>query len=832
VLTGKPPVEGADLGALLAAVKKGEFAHPRKLEPSIARGLEAVCLKAMALKPEDRYLTPRALADDLEHWLADEPVTAYKEQRLERLGRWLRQHRAWTFAAAATLVGISLAATIGFLVVDTARRQETVARKEAETNFNMALKAVDDYLTSVSENTLLKLQDSVDIRRLRQELLNSALKYYKGFVLERNHDPLVRRQLAHAYFRVGEITHEVESPDQAFEAYHAAQSIWEPLVAAHPEDHELRVQLAQSYLAVGKLQNQAGSLDLEGATRSLMRARAILEPLAAANPLEPRYQSSLADCYAEIAAVQARQAQSNENLVLLEKAKAIEQGLINRYPDKHGYQKSLAEITNVLGYAYYRLGNNDEAIKLFREVENICRTVAEQVTVGPKPLWLLNLLARAHFNIGSIHEEKREFPEALKSFEQSLGYRSALADSHPSVTEYKRTLGLSCREIAIVQHSAHQDAEALRSIERSLDVLKILVRAQPDQASYHSELGLSWNYLGVLYDESRKNTEALAAFEQAVAEQLLAVAKAKEADEYRGFLANHLDNLGEANVDLGRVDQGLTLFRRSLQICRDLSAAHAQNRGYALWAVKSLIRLGTIERHNGDSAAARESFTDARTILERRSGAAPEDAALRVLLGAVLDQEGNALLDQGLANDAQQRFERAVLLLRPRSEPAASASESARDRQMRGEVLYALGLAADAGDVGTLERGWRSEALWDLASVLRAQKLVAEADKADGERLALWNERPPNELVDLAFRLLERAVVIGYGKTPVPDRAITVRELELGQAAQYIRMAISRGFKDFRKLHSNPDSTFLLSREDVKPLIMDTAFPDRPFGDR
>ena len=49
----------------------------------------------------------------------------------------------------------------------------------------MALKAVDDYLTSVSENTLFQLQDSVDIRRLRQELLNSARsKYYKGFVNE------------------------------------------------------------------------------------------------------------------------------------------------------------------------------------------------------------------------------------------------------------------------------------------------------------------------------------------------------------------------------------------------------------------------------------------------------------------------------------------------------------------------------------------------------------------------------------------------------------------------------------------------------------------------
>jgi tetratricopeptide (TPR) repeat protein len=389
---------------------------------------------------------------------------------------------------------------------------------------------------------------------------------------------------------------------------------------------------------------------------------------------------------------------------------------------------------------------------------------------------------------------------------------------------------LSCREIAIVQHSAHQDDEALKSIQRSLDVLKVLVRAQPDQASYHSELGLSWNYLGVLYDESRKNTEALAAFEQAVAEQHLAVAKAKEADEYRGFLANHLDNLGEANVDLGRVDQGLIFFRRSLQICRDLSAAHPQNRDYALWAVKSLIRLGTIQRHNGDSAAARESYAHARTILEHQSGTAPEDAVLRILLGAVFDQEANALFDQGRANEAKELLERAVLLLRPRSQPATSASETAQDRQKRGAVLYVLGLAADAGDAGTLERGWRSEALWDLARVLRAQKLFAEADKADSERLAIWSEPPPNELVNLAFRLLERAIVIGYGKTPVPDRARTIRDLELDQAAQCIRLAISRGFNDLRKLCSHPDATFLLSREDVKPLIMDLALPDRPFG--
>ena len=261
----------------------------------------------------------------------------------------------------------------------------------------MALKAVDDYLTSVSENTLFKLQDSVDIRRLRQELLNSALKYYKGFVNQRSHDPLLRRQLAHAYFRVGEITQEVESPNQAIEAYHEAQAIWEPLAAAHPDDHELQGHLAESYLAVGKLQNTSTNLDLDGAMKSLTRARAILEPLAAANPLEARYQSSLADCYSEIASIQARREQSGESLVLLEKAEAIEKGLINRYPDKHAYQKSLAEITNVLGYAYYKLGKNDEALESFREVQNICHDRLEASESRPQTSLALELAGAEPF---------------------------------------------------------------------------------------------------------------------------------------------------------------------------------------------------------------------------------------------------------------------------------------------------------------------------------------------------------------------------------------------------------------------------------------------------
>jgi hypothetical protein len=78
-LTGKPPQEGGDIGEILRKVQRSDVTPPRQLDPSIDKALEAVCLKAMAPKPEDRYPGCRALAEDIERWMADEPVRAWRE---------------------------------------------------------------------------------------------------------------------------------------------------------------------------------------------------------------------------------------------------------------------------------------------------------------------------------------------------------------------------------------------------------------------------------------------------------------------------------------------------------------------------------------------------------------------------------------------------------------------------------------------------------------------------------------------------------------------------------------------------------------------------------
>jgi tetratricopeptide (TPR) repeat protein/tRNA A-37 threonylcarbamoyl transferase component Bud32 len=113
LLSGEAPVEkGTTDEDTLERARRGAIRSPRSLNPNIPRALEAVCLKALALHPGDRYPTALALAEEVEHWLADEPVSAYAEPMLARLRRWGRRHRVAVAASAAASLAAALLISI------------------------------------------------------------------------------------------------------------------------------------------------------------------------------------------------------------------------------------------------------------------------------------------------------------------------------------------------------------------------------------------------------------------------------------------------------------------------------------------------------------------------------------------------------------------------------------------------------------------------------------------------------------------------------------------------------------------------------------------------
>ncbi|HEY1377108.1 MAG TPA: serine/threonine-protein kinase, partial [Gemmataceae bacterium] len=116
LLTGRPPYAGDDSADVLRQVRAAPPARPRAVAPRLPPALEAVCLTALARDPADRYQSAAALASDVQHWLADEPVSAYPEPAAARLRRWARRHRPLVaFGTALLLTG--LLAAIGLMVV-------------------------------------------------------------------------------------------------------------------------------------------------------------------------------------------------------------------------------------------------------------------------------------------------------------------------------------------------------------------------------------------------------------------------------------------------------------------------------------------------------------------------------------------------------------------------------------------------------------------------------------------------------------------------------------------------------------------------------------------
>ena len=79
ILTGRPPISGGSLADVLAAVKAGDVPSARSVNAECPASLSAVAAKAMSRNPGDRYAAPAELAEELERWLADEPVAAAAE---------------------------------------------------------------------------------------------------------------------------------------------------------------------------------------------------------------------------------------------------------------------------------------------------------------------------------------------------------------------------------------------------------------------------------------------------------------------------------------------------------------------------------------------------------------------------------------------------------------------------------------------------------------------------------------------------------------------------------------------------------------------------------
>jgi tetratricopeptide (TPR) repeat protein/tRNA A-37 threonylcarbamoyl transferase component Bud32 len=200
ILTGRPPFTESETRALLRRVVTEPPARPREIVPTTPRPLESVCLKALSKAPSQRYASATELADEVRHFLADEPVRVYREPLPARAGRWMRGHRTLVSGAGILLVTVLTAAALGLVVLGRKNREVATAAAQAQ--------AVNDFLT---EDLLGQADPDVNDREKKvtvEALLRKAAGKIDGnvkFASQPEVEATLRLTLGKTFFKLSDL---------------------------------------------------------------------------------------------------------------------------------------------------------------------------------------------------------------------------------------------------------------------------------------------------------------------------------------------------------------------------------------------------------------------------------------------------------------------------------------------------------------------------------------------------------------------------------------------------------------------------------------------------
>jgi serine/threonine-protein kinase len=529
LLTGEPAFDGDDVGAVLQAVSKGDFPPPRQINPAIDRALEAVCLKAMALKPDDRYATSRALSDDVERWAADEPVTAWHEPFGRRARRWARRNRTAVTAAAAALLMAMVGLTAVLAVQTRANAALTVAnahlelsnRREVKANadlkaanererarFALAQDAIRTFYTGVSEDLHLKQKE---FNTLRTKLLRGARESYQRLegLLERQKDRESRLALGRAYRDVGELTSMIGTREEALAVHQRALGLFEEVPREAPNDPEPRYEVGRSLVFVGSM--LSGTARTAQCLAALDRARTTLRSLVEAGLTDEKIQCELADAEHYLGAIVGGTYRSHEQLGAYERARTIHESLVSANPSIERFRLELASVCDSLGLSLRDAGRNREASAAFDRARELCEALVAANRTDPK---FTHELARTLGNWTTSVPDDGSNDLVSQTLDRVRKLLGAVSKANPTSLILQADLAWIDTLIENCLKSAGRHAEAMEAYERALAARERLSTANPTSTRHIGQrIGLQ-RMIAWLHEQAGRRTDARASYER------------------------------------------------------------------------------------------------------------------------------------------------------------------------------------------------------------------------------------------------------------------------------------------------------------------------------
>ncbi len=523
ILTGQSPLPKMAWVEAHRRITTGDIPSPKLINPNAPRGLVAICRKAMAVSMANRYQTALALAEDIEHWLADEPVTAEPAPFAERVSRWVRRHRTLVWAMGVLWLTGGLALGVGLVVVDGWRQSNVAAHKRTRNSLERSQsRIVDDWLGQQPE-----------LLPEHRQYLTEMLTDFESLAADTESDPSTRLAVVRAYRRVGEIKFRLGEHSAAAEAIGEAEQRVKELTDV-PETRFERATLLGSR---GMLENVAKPFEtaaernerLEKAERKFGQSVTSFTAIVSEAPHAAAHRA-LAAAHNNHAVTLSELKRYSQATKAFQSALQMRQKLIDDGDSGNEAIMDLSRAFTALGECLRKQDDKIGAESNFLEAATIAGPLVDR---RPSHAPYREVLATATLKLGRLYLSQKNANDAGIWLAIASDHYDQLSYRYPGIPEYAIESASALNHLGNIAMD-NKDAETgLTYFNRATEALRPLEKrestARIDSVVRAVKAGLA-NALGV----AGRYAEAVDAWEAA------AVATPAKADEYRSHQALQL----------------------------------------------------------------------------------------------------------------------------------------------------------------------------------------------------------------------------------------------------------------------------------------------------
>jgi serine/threonine protein kinase/Flp pilus assembly protein TadD len=612
----------------LPSVSAQRHMEPAKLTKLVRGELDWIVMKALEKDRGRRYETANGFAMDVQRYLAGEPVLAAPASQWYRLRKFVRRNRAalWTtgVVAVALVVGTAVSA---WQAVRATRAEglagarlvaESQARQDADTNFQKARQAVDEYFTVVSGSPLL---DAPGLEPLRKQLLETALRYNREFIQQHSEDADLQADVAAAHSGVAEITYLVGgSRDEWFPHTRDAADIVSRLIEEHRDTPEVQQRLAKIHLNIGFADGAVGSVDTRDVLHYLQKQAQNWEKFVRDNPDDAKFQNTLAGIYYYLAGTEG---DIRKGMPWTNKAVQIWEKLARENPKVPSYRIDLAKSHEERARILSGAGRGQEADQESQRALRLWQQVARDFPGrASHSAWL----AVSYRTLGEMQCARKEFKDAEKTLRSALELQQKLVDEFPSLHTYQDDWATTQQDLGAVLKNLGKSAEAEAAYRHALGGFEQLVVAFPRAARYQTQLLQTAKELAQLLEASRQPQKKKEVLDVVFAVYEKLTAQAARTPEDVKATAVAYQNLANLLRDNGQPKEAEKAYRHALEFFKKLAADFPRVPNYRVELGHTFWQLASILASAGRRDETEKVLRDALALFEALAADFPIEA--------------------------------------------------------------------------------------------------------------------------------------------------------------------------------------------------------------